>query len=139
MKKILLLLATVAVMYSCGTTQKEVSIKSIAGEWNIVTVDGKVLAPAEEIPFIGFNIADTLVYGSTGCNQLTGTLNADAETGTIDFSALGSTRRMCADMQTEETVLGALARVKSFNIATDGKLQLLDADKKTVVELELRK
>ena len=31
MKKILLSLATVAVMFSCGSTQKEVSIKSIAG------------------------------------------------------------------------------------------------------------
>ncbi|MBQ2950400.1 MAG: META domain-containing protein [Prevotella sp.] len=136
MKKICFLIVAVLAMISCGSNKNVASLSSLGGEWEIVKIDGSDVAAAEEKPFIGFNLADTLVYGSTGCNQLTGALNADASTGSIDFSALGSTRRMCADMEAEQQVLSALGRVSSFSVAEDGMLLLLDADKKTVIELK---
>lgn len=136
MKKICFLIVAVLAMISCSSNKNVASLSSLGGEWEIVKIDGSDVAAAEEKPFIGFNLADTLVYGSTGCNQLTGALNADASTGSIDFRALGSTRRMCADMEAEQQVLSALGRVSSFSVAEDGMLLLLDADKKTVIELK---
>lgn len=136
MKKICFLIAAVVAMVSCSSNKNVASLALLGGEWEIVKIDGADVAAAEEKPFIGFNLADTLVYGSTGCNQLTGALNADAAAGTIDFSALGSTRRMCADMAAEQQVLSALGRVSLFSVTGNGMLQLLDADKKTVIELK---
>lgn len=138
MKKICFLFAFVLAIVSCSTSKKSmVSLDMLNGEWEIVTIDGSQVAAAEDNPFLGFNVADTLVYGSTGCNQLTGMLNADAETATIDFSALGCTRRMCATMESEQQILGALSRVSQFSVA-DSTLKLLDAEKNTVIELKSR-
>lgn len=121
MKKTFIAVCAAALLASCGTTGKMTSVKALAGEWNITEINNKTLdtSKSDNVPFIGFDTDGKRVYGSTGCNRLTGALKADAKTGTIDFSMLGSTRMMCADMQTEQQVLEAMATVKSYKV--DGK------------------
>ena len=81
---------------SCGAG-KQATIADLGGEWVITSADGNTLN-AETTQFIGINAADGTVYGSTGCNNLVGTLDKNQKPGTVDFSQLGSTRMMCADI-----------------------------------------
>lgn len=138
MKKVFAAICAAAAMTACGTGNKTVSGGDLNGEWSIVSIKGQSVAASEgqDSPFIGFDTGGQLVYGSTGCNRLTGTLNADTAKGTIDFGSLGSTRMMCPDMQTERQVLDALGSVKTYRLQKDGSMQLNDTDGKTVMELK---
>lgn len=137
MKKVLtaICIATMA-LASCATGSKTASLDSLGGEWKIVKADGKEVKgeDGQNAPFIGFNIGKKLVYGSTGCNRLTGALNADPQSGKIDFGATGSTRMMCQDMETESLILGALGKVKTYKVK-DGNLTLCDETGNSVIEM----
>lgn len=125
---------------SCSTSQKVASLASLSGEWDIVELNGKAVTAAEgqDTPFIGFDTVQERVYGSTGCNRLTGKLVADAGKQTIDFGALGCTRMMCKDMETEQQVLTTLGEVHAFKLLKDGQLALCDGGKQTVMLLRHR-
>lgn len=138
MKKTFFAICMTAFLASCATSNKIKSISALAGEWNITEVEGKAVSVSnnDNAPFIGFDTNENRVYGSTGCNLLTGALNANVETGKIDFSALGSTRMMCEDMNTEQAVLGALGKVSTFSMQKKGVLEFKDNSGKTVMTLK---
>ena len=139
-KRLCLLFAVLSTAaMSCSTSQKALTVDVLAGEWDVVKVDGRVVGSTEEgidPPFIGFDTKDGRVYGSTGCNRLTGILNADAAKQTIDFGPIGSTRMMCADMETEQRVLDAIGRTSKFEVDGKGTLTLTDENGKAVMELK---
>lgn len=138
MKKNLWIAGVTAIILSACASNKAVEKRSpLAGEWSIVTVDGKNVKAAEDgdAPFIGFDVKENRVYGNAGCNLLTGGLQADMKAGTIDFSALGSTRKMCQNMETERVVLNALGRTQKFE-AKGKSLTFADAAGKTVMTLK---
>lgn len=112
---------------------------SLGGEWTIEKIEGNAIdkAAGDEIPFIGFDEREKRVYGSTGCNSLTGALKAD--NGRIDFGALGCTRMMCADMTNERKVLDALQKVKKYQISEAGNLELTTSAGTVVIELAPKK
>ena len=58
-------------LVSCAQT-KEFTEQNIVGEWSIVNADGFNAADEETLdtPFLGFNLADRRLYGSTGCNNV---------------------------------------------------------------------
>jgi heat shock protein HslJ len=102
-----------------------------------VVAIGEMAVPDSIGAFMGFNVAEQLVYGSTGCNQLTGAMPTKVGPDTQMFSALGSTRMMCADMTVEDAMLPALGVTVDFKV--DGtNLYLLDRAGNTVVSLEKR-
>ncbi len=124
---------------SCGTQRKAASTTAaLNGEWKITTVEGQAIQakPGEKEAFIGFDVKENRIYGNTGCNNLTGGLQADAKKGTISFGQTGSTRMMCADMETEQKVLGAMGKIGKYEITADGKLNFKTADGETVMTLE---
>lgn len=128
-----------ALLVACASTKEASQEQLINGEWNIVKIDGdNVKSPqGEDVPFLGINIKGNRVYGSTSCNLLTGTLQADLKMGTIDFGAMGSTRKMCQNMETERKVLDALSRSSKFKVK--GKtLTLCSPDGKDVMVLQKR-
>lgn len=128
-----------ACVCSCGTSRKAMSsLDALDGEWTIVDVEGQAVSPkaGEKEAFIGFNVKENRLYGNTGCNNLVGGLQADAKKGTISFGQTGSTRMMCADMETEQKVLGAMGKVGKYEITADGKMTLKTADGKTVMTLK---
>lgn len=142
MKKALISACVVAAaLASCATGQKATSLDSLSGEWSIVKVGDKNVkaADGQDMPFIGFDTNKKLVYGYTGCNRLTGSLNADPKSGKIDFGATGSTRMMCHDMTTENLVLGALGKVKTYKVNASDKLTLCDENGKAVFEMQKKK
>ena len=121
------------VMVSCAEKK---TFEAINGEWNIVTI-GEMAVPDSVDAFLGFNVAEQLVYGNAGCNHLTGTLPAEMSPEVPMFAALGSTRMWCADMAVENALLPALGQVVDFKV--DGNnLYFLDASGATVVSLEKR-
>ena len=125
-----------ACVCSCGTARKAAAtIDALDGEWRIVEVEGQALSPkaGEKEAFIGFNVKENRLYGNTGCNNLVGGLQADAKKGTISFGQAGSTRMMCADMETEQRVLGAMGKVGKYEISADGTMTLETADGKAVM------
>ena len=125
-----------ATMMACSGGKKTIDPAQLNGEWSIENVKGEKVT-AEEIPFLGFDVKEQRIYGSTGCNLLTGSLPVDSlAQGVIDFSAMGSTRKMCHDMKAEQTILGALATVEGFSFDKEGNLVLTDGEGKNVMLLE---
>ncbi len=138
MKKVFFAVCMTALLASCATSNKIKSTSALAGEWNITEVEGKAISASdsENPPFIGFDTNENRIYGSTGCNRMTGALNANVETGKIDFGAVASTRMMCAKMETEQAVLGALGKVSTFSMKKKGVLEFKDNSGKTVMTLK---
>ena len=136
MKKVFgLFVSTMALfaMVSCG---EEKNFDALNGEWNVVSV-GEMVVPDSADAFIGFNVAEQLVYGSTGCNHLTGALPAEVTLEAPMFATVGSTRMMCADMTVEDALLPALGQVVDFKVDGDN-LYFLDAAGTTVISLAKR-
>lgn len=136
MKKVTnLLVAVMAVLVMASCAEKK-SVESLNGEWNVIAI-GEMAVPDSVGAFIGFNVAEQLIYGSTGCNQLTGAMPVEVNPETLMFGAMGSTRMMCADMTIEDAMLPAMGQVVDFKV--DGSnLYLLDAAGNTVLSLEKR-
>ena len=129
-------LASGLLMMSCGSAKKSVSIADLAGEWVIVEVNDKSVS-AEETPFLGFEVNEGQLYGNAGCNSLMANFDLSKTSGELTFDAIGSTKRMCADMAMEDAILQALGEVRSF--ALDGEnLKLNNADGKELMELKKR-
>lgn len=126
------LLATY-VMVSC-TEKRDFGI--LNGEWNVVSV-GELVVPDSADVFMGFNIAEQLVYGNTGCNYLTGFFPLDTDSSTPLFSTIGSTRKWCADMTIENAMIPALIDVVDFKVEGD-TLCLLNAEGATMLTLVKR-
>lgn len=138
MKKLLAGMAVVAALASCATSNSALSTNGLNGKWTIVKIDGNNVTPDADLetPYLGFDVKTKHVYGSTSCNQLIGSFKANAKTGEIDLGEMGSTRMMCHDMQTEQSVLNALAKTKTYKLAADGSLLFADGTGKTVMELK---
>lgn len=125
---------------SCASTKNVATLTSLDGEWNIIEINGEVVVPApgQTFPFIAFNATNGDVYGNTGCNSLTGSIDTQAKAGTIDLSGLGATSRMCDDANTEQQVLQALAKVKKYKQLNQENMALTGSSKKDVIVLQKR-
>lgn len=136
MKKLLYLVPATLLMLASCTGSK--SVYQLAGEWNVVNLAGTRITPSQQTPFLGFNLNDGQVYGFTGCNRLTGALDAKAFVkGKPDFSKLGCTRMLCQDDQYEAAFLDALNQVKKSEVtATD--MHLFDANGNEILTLKKR-
>lgn len=127
-----------SLLASCATNNKMTSLTALSGEWLVTEIAGSPVAAADDqdAPFIGFDTDKKMIYGSTGCNRLTGVLNADAKTGKIDLGNMGSTRMMCQDMATEQKVLEAMGKTTSYKIGKDDRLEFRDGSGKTVMVMK---
>lgn len=125
------------VMEKKAEEKSPVTISELEGEWLIKTVDGTAIGKSEKVPFIGFNIKENRVYGNAGCNSINGTLKTDDKNpSAIDLSHLATTMMMCADMQTETTVLKALNAVKTFKVLSDNEIAFCNAEGKEIMTLQ---
>jgi heat shock protein HslJ len=136
MKKVANLLVAVMAVFVMVSCNEKKGFDALNGEWNVVAV-GEMAIPDSADAFIGFNVAEQLIYGNAGCNQLTGAMPAEINPEVSMFGAMGSTRRMCADMTVEDALLPALGQAVDFKVDGDA-LYLLDASGNTVVSLQKR-
>ena len=138
MKKIFFFLSTIVLaLTSCSTTK---SAYSLGGEWDVVNLQGKEVKPETNVtPFLGFNLNEGKVYGFTGCNRLTGTIDAqELASGTADFSKMGSTRMLCHDDKYERSFLEALGQVNKSELKNN-VLKLSDKKGNVLITLKKRK
>ena len=129
---------TLAVIKKRESASSEATLPE--GEWLIKEVGNKPIGASEEKPFIGFNKEEGRIYGTTGCNSIMGAWETDEKNpSAIDLSKLASTMMMCPDIETEQAILEAFAKVKSYKMADGGKtLLFLDAAGKAIVRMEKR-
>lgn len=120
---------------SCSTTK---SAYGLGGEWDVVNLQGKTITPEKDVtPYLGFDLNKGHVYGFTGCNRLTGSIDAKAlANGKADFSKTGCTRMMCPDSRYESTFLQALGQASQSKM--EGNTLLL-SDSKGHVVMTLKK
>ena len=131
-KNLILAVMTLMVMAACHGKK---AMDVLGGEWDVVAI-GEMAVPEAVGAFMGFDMNESVVYGSTGCNQLTGAMPTAVGAEPL-FGALGCTRRMCPDMSVEDAMLSALGAVVDFKVE-GGNLYLLDAAGNTVVSLQKR-
>lgn len=108
------------------------------GEWNLVRLRGEMIEPSDETPFIGFKVAEKLLYGFTGCNRMTGT--ADFEkivAGEADFGKVATTRMACADDKYESKFLQALNAAKTVKMGYE-TFSVLDEKGKVLMVFKKR-
>lgn len=136
MKKVTNLLVAVMALFVMASCNEKKGFDVLNGEWSVVAV-GEMAIPDSAEAFIGFDVAEQLVYGNAGCNQLTGAMPAEINPEVPMFGAIGSTRMMCADMTVEDALLPALAQVVDFKV--DGSnLYFLDVAGNEVITLKKR-
>lgn len=131
------LMGGVIALASCATVEKTMTLNDIEGEWNIVEAGGETLdtSKSETKPFIGFDLKQGRVYGSSGCNRIMNTIDKNVKAGTIDLQHMASTMMACPDMETERKVLDALTKAKSYRKAGKNKVELCNANGKRVALL----
>ena len=136
--KLFILSAFTFLFTACATTQKTTSPQAFYGEWDVVSIQGEKIVPSDKTPYLGFDVKEQRVYGFTGCNRLTGGINAEElSKGVADFSRMGSTRMACFEDKYETKFLSAMGEVAK--VKAKGKtLSLCNASGKVVVELVKR-
>lgn len=128
--------ALMMAMTGCSSSKNMPKV-DLAGEWNIVAVDGEKIN-ASDMPYIGMDVEAKRIYGNAGCNNMMGTLVLDSlKPGVIHFTQVATSRMMCSDMDIENKVIGALNKVNGYAETADG-VALTDADGNTVISLEKR-
>lgn len=101
-------------------------------EWRPVVI-GADTVPVDSGLFVQFAV-DGGVKGHAGCNDFSGSLEADG--GTVAIGELGMTRKACAldVMDTEQAFIAALQDVVAFEIGDD-QLHLLGEGNRLLLEL----
>ena len=127
--------AAMLLLASCAGSK---SAYVLAGEWNVVNIEGENITPSDETPFLGFNLNDSQIYGFTGCNRLNSELNAKAFIkGKADFTKVATTRMMCKDDKYETKFLNALNETTNTEV-NDNNILLKNKEGKVVMTLKKR-
>ena len=105
------------------------------------------ITPSDDTPYVGFQVevsnfsgevATQRLYGFTGCNRLTGSLDvSQVGEGNLSFPAVGVTRMMCPDNPYEKPFLDCLNQARHVSIYQD-QLQLKDAEGNVLMTLRRR-
>lgn len=136
MKKFIYLIPAALLLFSsCASTR---SASSLAGEWNVVGLNGQAITPEEgKTPFLGFDLEKSQVYGFTGCNRMSANLNAEAFVkGKAEFGHWAATRMYCQDDKYERPLFEALGKVTASQVK---KSEILLKDKEGNVLLTLKR
>lgn len=118
--------------------------KSVAGTWVVIAVGDNAISDADQVPIITINY-DGVVQGTLGCNNLMSNAKIDADgQGSLRFGNLGTTKRLCRNMEIEEGVVSALEKVRKYSIGLREKenapaikdeiLEMKDEKGKTLIE-----
>ena len=130
-------IATLILASSCNSSKNTLQTGVLEGDWNIMTVNGKK-AEAEKAPYIGMDLQKKRLYGCAGCNRIMGSLQVDSlQAGRLSFGQIGSTRMLCADMDTERAILEALNQVAEYE-GTEKELTLTDGKGRALLTLSKR-
>lgn len=87
-------------------------------------------------PFIKIDLSQNDISGNTSCNRFSAKIAVSKNK--VDISEISSTEYLCKTIDTEESFMKALNNIFSYTL-TNGKLQLLDANKQILMECDYLK
>ena len=96
-------------------------------QWNLEELNGKKVDAGMGAKLLFAPGQTSGVTGSTGCNNLKGTMELKADHG-IKFSPMAVTRKACTGANVEAEFLKVLEQTKSWSVI-NGQLQLIDGSK----------
>ena len=76
-------------------------------------IEGYPINRMVTVPRLEVNTSEMKIYGNDGCNDYFGTLKDLTETG-LAIENIGSTRKMCPDMEIPERYKQALLKVRTY-------------------------
>ena len=116
--------------------KKRAESHKLNGEWNIIKVyDNNVPDNLEKQPFLAFDVAQKVMHGCAGCNNIHGSFVTDeGQKHTLAFQGVAATRMMCPDMELENNIMKALNQTQTYSVLDNGHLALY-ADGKQIMEL----
>ena len=112
----LLTIAGVSVVMLGSCASQKAQISDLSGRWDITAIDSKAITLHEDArqPYLGFDVVNGRLHGSAGCNNIMATFATNEPAGVLRLGPVASTRMMCPDAQTENSVLNVLNNVTGF-------------------------
>ena len=118
MNKTMLFLISLLLISSCISSGKKssdtISKTSIEANWQAVRVNGNPINRMVNTPVLELNIQEMKINGTDGCNNFFGTIS-ELNENQISFSQIGSTRKMCPDMEIPDQFLSGLNKISQFS------------------------
>lgn len=136
MKNIILSIVLGFMCISCCSNKY--SAANISGDWKIDNVLGTEVIAAEETPFISFQTEEARFYGTTGCNSFFGEFKTSDNKEDFMLTNVGSTKKMCENMQVEDAIFSAFVQTASVEY-DNTKMLLKDGKGNVVMELSPKK
>ncbi|KAA6311213.1 hypothetical protein EZS27_037616, partial [termite gut metagenome] len=123
---------------SCRSAQPT-SGEALDGLWYITEISGSTVVPPakQALPVIGFDAKTGKIFGNSGCNRIMGSYDVNSKDGIIKQEA--RTRMSCADMKTEENILNALKRIKTYRPLNNNQIALCGEKKQRPLIILQRK
>lgn len=103
-----------------------------ATTWEVAALEKNPIDKNQNIPSITFNTDEMRISGSGGCNKISGTFKAQANSDQMSFSQTIATRMACINMETESTFLKLLEKVSSFKVEKN-KLIFYDSNRNELI------
>lgn len=94
------------------------------GMWELEAFGNEPITLEKKVPRL--ELQNKRVAGLSGCNNFFAEL--EQKNGVYQFTNIGSTKKMCADMSIEQQFLGALRNTNQLQLRDDGKLILLKGE-----------
>lgn len=129
-KLLFALISSTLVLNSCSAG--DITNQLGGKEWQVTSLLGKTLNTndiTKGLPFLNFSENGKL-FGSTGCNNFTGSYKLDGAKLSLNLGAL--TKMMCPD-DTEQSFINTIKRVTNINM--DGSTLNLLGGENTVMTL----
>ncbi len=109
MKKYIFAAMASAVLYSCGAVSTKNQPVLANTQWQLSDhVKGNQ-------PTLNFENAR--VSGNGGCNNYFGDVQADPATGSFSVTAIGSTKKMCENIEGEATYFSMLPKANRYRVS----------------------
>jgi heat shock protein HslJ len=91
-------------------TKNSIRINDI---WSAVRIEGNPINRMVSVPRLEINTSEMKIYGNDGCNEYFGSISELTEKR-IAVGNIGSTRKMCPDMEIPQRYNNALSKVEAY-------------------------
>lgn len=110
---------------ACRSYQKRTRRPLAGTAWQLVQLDGRAVAAAEDRYTVTLLASDKQLTGTGACNRLFGPYE-EGEKRALKIGPLAATRMACPDLETERAFIAALEATTHYDM--DGPMLLLLAD-----------
>ncbi len=87
----------------------------IAGEWVIISADGKPIGSVDDMPYVTFDKSSGRFYASDGCNVINGSYAVTSD-GKLTLDNVLSTLKMCDGIEYEAAISSALSGAQPLSV-----------------------